>query len=239
MIKLNIEHIAIVIPSYNESRNIQILISRILHIIPKATIIVVDDSSGNEHRDTKNICAKYKKSVLYVSRNKKNGRGSAVLDGMKIILAQTTSKIIVEMDADLAHNPKEIPRLCALIGRYDVVIGSRYMAGSRIIKWTWSRIIQSKIINFFLKYWLGLRLTDYTNGFRAYTRHACQYLVTAPMREKGFIALSEIAYRLSKKGFRITEVPISFTDREYGKSNADLKELFYSLFGVIKLRLYN
>lgn len=233
------ERTVVVIPTYNESRNIKILISRIFKILPKTIIVVVDDSSGNEHRDTKNICAKYKKSVLYVSRNKKNGRGSAVLDGMKIALAQTTSKIIVEMDADLAHNPNEIPRLCTPIGKYDIVVGSRYMSGSNIVKWTRVRIIQSKIINFFLKYWLGLRLTDYTNGFRAYSRRACQYLVSIPLREKGFIALSESAYMLSKKGFRITEVPISFTDREYGKSNADLKELFYSLFGVIKLRLYN
>jgi len=233
------EHVTIVIPAYNESCNIGILIPRILAILPRSTIIVVDDSSGNEQIQTKNICINKKKSVIYISRKKKDGRGSAVFDGMKIALTQTTSKIIVEMDADLAHNPNEIPRLCTPIGKYDMVVGSRYMSGSNIVKWTQSRIIQSKIINFFLKYWLGLRLTDYTNGFRAYTRHACQYLVTAPMREKGFIALSEIAYRLSKKGFRITEVPISFTDREYGKSNADLKELFYSLFGVIKLRLYN
>ncbi len=233
---MNTKHVAVVIPAYNESRNIGILIPRILQILPKATIIIVDDSSGNEQAKTKNICINIKKSVTCISRKKKEGRGSAEIDGMKVALQRTSSKIIIEMDADLAHDPKEIPRFCAPIGRYDMVVGSRYMAGSRIIKWTWSRIIQSKIINFFLNYWLGLQLTDYTNGFRAYTRQACQYLISVPLREKGFIALSETAYILSKKGFRITEVPISFTDRTYGKSNANLKELFQSLFGVIALR---
>ncbi len=215
---MNREHITVVIPAYNESQNLSRLIPRIMLILPQATIIVVDDSSGIERMRTKRCCIKYKKSVIFLSRNKKGGRGSAVLDGMKVALQRTSSEIIIEMDADLAHDPKEIPRLCLSIGRYDMVVGSRYMSGSRLASWTWSRIIQSKIINFFLKYWLDLRLTDYTNGFRAYSRRACQYLVTAPMREKGFIVLSEIAYRLSKEGFRITEVPTSFTDREYGKS---------------------
>jgi len=117
-----------------------------------------------------------------------------------------------------------------------MVVGSRYMKGSLIAKWTWSRLIQSKIINFLLTYWLGLHITDYTNGFRAYSRKACQFLITAPLREKGFIVLSEIAYMLHSHGFRIMEVPITFTDREYGKSNANFSELMHSLRGVFLLR---
>ena len=121
------DHVAIIIPAYNESHNIQILILRILKILPKPTIIIVYDSSGKENTNTKKICLQYKQSVICLSRKKKNGRGSAVLDGMKVALQQTSSKIIIEMDADLAHDPKEIPRLCVPIGRYDMVVGSRYM----------------------------------------------------------------------------------------------------------------
>jgi len=231
------EHIVIIIPSYNESRNIGLLIPRILRVVPKSTIIVVDDSSGEEKRKTEYICNDKIKSVMYIPRNKKDGRGSAVLDGMKLALTKTKAEIIIEMDADLAHDPKEIPFLCAPIGQFDMVVGSRYMHGSKIISWTMLRIIQSKVINFILRYWLGLNLTDYTNGFRAYSRKACQYLITTHLHEKGFIALSETAYKLLHKGFQITEVPISFTDREYGKSNANFYELMRSLIGVILLRL--
>lgn len=186
---MNITSVAIIIPSYNESTNLAILIPRIIRIVPKVTVIVVDDSSGDERIRTKDICLDNRKSVIYVARQKKDGRGSAVIDGMKTALAKTSATIMIEMDADLAHNPQEIPRLCAPIGKFDVVVGSRYMKGSIIVSWTRGRLIQSKIINFFLTYWLGLRMTDYTNGFRAYSRSVCQYLVTVSIHEKGFIAL--------------------------------------------------
>lgn len=227
----------IVIPAYNESRNINIVIPRILRVLPQSTIVIVDDSIGEEQEQTEKYCQNYKARVVYIARKRKQGRGSAVIDGMKVALKGTSSKIIIEMDADLAHDPREIPRLCDDISRFDMVIGSRYMKGSTIFQWTWLRIIQSKIINMFLRYWLGLGVTDYTNGFRAYSRKACEYLVTIPLYEKGFIALSEIAYRLVRAGFRIIEIPVSFTDRTYGKSNATIWELFHSLFGVIALRL--
>lgn len=233
----NLTNISVIIPSYNESRNLEFLIPRILKTVHNIRIIVVDDSKDQEMEQTKRLCEIYKKSVSYISRSIKGGRGSAVLEGIKLALRRKQTSILVEMDADLAHKPEEIMRLCKPIHTFDVVVGSRYREGSSIIKWTKSRIIQSKIINFFLTYWLGIGLTDYTNGYRAYSRKACEYLITVPLREKGFIALSETIFVLSRNGFRITEVPISFTDREYGKSNADIVELLKSLFGVIRLRL--
>ncbi len=228
--------LCVIIPAYNESANLAILLPRIVHSVPHATIIVVDDSSGQELRLTRRVCSRWS-SVIYLSRGKKAGRGSAVILGMRYALEHVPCSILLEMDADLAHDPEEIPRLCAPIGHVDMVVGSRYTKGSMIKKWTVSRIIQSKLINFFLSYWLGIHLTDYTNGFRAYSKRACSYLTRISLRETGFILLSEIAYRLHQHGFRIQEVPISFTDRTYGKSNANTLELWRSLIGVIRLRL--
>ena len=229
--------VAVIIPSYNESENLILLIPNILRILPNAQIIVVDDSIGKERMNTENICKRDKAHITYVSRNKKLGRGSAVIKGLKTALTNGSVQVFVEMDADLAHDPNEIPRLLSKIDKADMVIGSRYLKGSKIVKWPLSRLIQSKIINYLLKHWLGLHISDYTNGFRAYSRRACSYLSSIQLYEKGFISLSEIAYKLQKKGFTITEVPITFTDRKFGKSNANLKELITSLLGVIRIRM--
>jgi dolichol-phosphate mannosyltransferase len=229
--------VAVIIPSYNESKNLRILIPDILRVVPNAQIILVDDSSGREMVRTEEISRKYRTHVTYIPRRGKSGRGSAVIEGMKAALRTVSVQIIVEMDADLAHNPHEIPSLLSKIGTADMVIGSRYMYGSKIVKWPLSRLIQSKIINFVLKYWLGLHISDYTNGFRAYTRKACEYLSTIQLREKGFISLSEVAYKLQKKGFIISEVPITFTERRFGKSNAGFRELMSSLMGVIRIKV--
>jgi dolichol-phosphate mannosyltransferase len=229
--------IAVIIPSYNESKNLSLLIPNIFRVLPNAQIVIVDDSNGNEKKQTERVCREIHKNILYISRNNKLGRGSAVREGMKQTLRMKSIQICIEMDADLAHDPREFPALLSRIGSADVVIGSRYLKGSKIVKWPFSRLIQSKVINFLLKYWLGLHISDYTNGFRAYTRKACEYLLSIELHEKGFIALSEIAYRLQKKGFTISEVPTTFTDRKFGKSNADFKELMNSLLGVIRIRM--
>jgi dolichol-phosphate mannosyltransferase len=212
------------------------LLPGIIRTIKRVCIVVVDDSSGQEQAETETMCRKDPHHILYIPRNGKSGRGSAVIDGMRKAADLPSVRVCVEMDADLAHDPHEIPVLLSGLKYSDVVIGSRYMNGSNIIAWPLARLIQSKIINFMLRYWLGLHISDYTNGFRAYSGKACEYLLSVPLREKGFIALSETAYKLKKKGFVISEVPITFTDRKFGTSNADWKELLSSLIGVIRLR---
>lgn len=229
--------VGIVIPSYNESKNLRILLPNILRVVPNAGIIVVDDSTGDERTETSALCAKDTAHIVYVSRNKKLGRGSAVIAGIKIALKNKAVHVCIEMDADLAHDPKEILILLSKMKEADMVIGSRYMKGSKIVKWPIARLIQSRIINFILRYWLGLHISDYTNGFRAYSREACEYFCSITLFEKGFISLSEVAYKLQRKGFTIAEVPISFTDRKFGSSNANFKELFTSLVGVIRIKL--
>ena len=229
--------VAVIIPSYNESKNLAILIPNVFRILPDAHVIVVDDSIGYEKKQTDQVCCKIGRNITYISRNGKLGRGSAVIEGIKKALSLKSIQTCIEMDADLAHDPKEFHILLSKIGTVDMVIGSRYMDGSRIVKWPFSRLFQSKIINFVLKYWLGLQISDYTNGFRAYNRKSCEYLSSIELHEKGFISLSEVAYKLQKKGFTIAEVPITFTDRKFGKSNANFKELITSLLGVIRIRL--
>jgi dolichol-phosphate mannosyltransferase len=236
----NFSSLAIVIPSYNESKNLEKLIPWIMRVVPKVTVIVIDDSRDEE---AKKISAFIRKlnttSVCYTHRTAKGGRGSAVLEGLKQALVHKQIKWMMEMDADLGHSPDELCRFWEKRESADLIIGSRYREGSAILDWPLRRRVQSKIINFFLRYWLGLNLTDFTNGYRMYTRDVVSYLMTCHMIETGFISLSEISYFVQKKGFRIAEVPVTFTDRTYGKSSANLRELLTSLRGALRLRFRN
>ena len=227
--------IAVIIPSYKEIENIPILVKRILTAFPKTKIIIVDDSPTKENLLLQRFSQKYKDIVQVYSRLKKDGRGSAVIVGFKEALKDKTIDLFFEMDADLAHNPEEITYFIKKRGEADLIIGSRYLSESKITEWPLRRLLISKTINIFLRIWLGLNLSDYTNGFRMYNRKSLEFLCRITLKEKGFIALSEIAYKLKKAGFKITEIPISFTDRKYGKSNAGIKEHINSLIGVMRI----
>ncbi|MFZ5845316.1 MAG: polyprenol monophosphomannose synthase [Patescibacteria group bacterium] len=228
--------IAIIIPAYKEADNIKILLKRIFAVLPGVQIVVVDDSPPRENQKLKEFIANDPKIKL-ISRGQKLGRGSAVVTGFKEALQDEQIEYFIEMDADLAHNPAECPKLLQAGKTADLVVGSRYIRGSQILTWPKYRLIQSRLINVFLNLWLGLKLSDYTNGFRLYRRRAVEFLLKQNLRQKGFIALSEMAYKLKKAGFRVAEVPISFTDRKYGKSSATFSELITSLIGAIIIRL--
>ncbi len=227
--------IAIIIPTYKEILNITILVKRILTIFPKSKIIIVDDSPREENKTLQKHFQKYKDIVSIYSRFNKYGRGSAVITGFKEALKDKTIDFFFEMDADLAHDPEEIINFLKKRNKADLIIGSRYLYESKITRWPLRRLIMSKAINFFLRMWLGLNLSDYTNGFRMYNRKSLEFLCVVPLKEKGFVSLSEIAYKLNCAGFKIAEVPISFTDRRFGKSNAGIREHFNSLIGVMRI----
>ena len=237
------QNIGIIIPSYNEAANIEILTKRIFLYLPEAKIIIVDDSNPKENSSIKKYVRERNppaggKKIILISRLKKLGRGSAVIDGLKEMLKNKSINYFFEMDADLAHNPQDFQKFLVSMKstKADLVIGSRYLEKSKIIKWPLKRLILSKIINTFINIWLGLKLSDYTNGFRLYNRKAVDFLIKAKLKEKGFIALSEIAFKLKKNKFKIAEVPINFTDRKYGKSSAGVGEFAWSLIGIIRIR---
>lgn len=231
-------NIAVVIPSYNEVQNIPILIKGINKELPKARVIIVDDSFENENAKLK-VFVKKHKNIKLISRLKKSGRGSAVLRGFKEALKDKNIKYIFEMDSDLAHDPREFIRFINEINvfPYDMIIGSRYKSGGKIKNISKERTILSRLINIFLYFWLGIKISDYTSGFRLYSRKAIEFILKTKIQSKGFITLSETAFKLSKAGFKISEVPITWNYRIYGESNVNIKELFISLFYVIKMRL--
>ncbi len=236
MLKAN--NIAIVTPSYNEVENISILIKRIRGILPSTKIIIVDDSNIQVNKKIKKIVSMDKQIVL-ISRYKKLGRGTAIIKGFKEAFKDSKIEYVFEMDSDLAHDPKELNRFFKKNKNqdYDLVIGSRYLSGGKIKNIAKNRTVPSKIINIFLRIWLNIDVSDFTSGFRLYSRRAVKILTSSKLKSKGFITLSETLYKIKHANLRIGEVPITWNYRIHGKSNVDLNEIIVSLYFVIKMRL--
>ncbi len=230
-------NINVIIPSYNESKNVPAVIRGIRNEFPEVRIIFVDDSNKAENKKLKDVISKFENTDL-ITRGKKLGRGSAVMDGFKFGLKYKKAQYFYEMDSDLAHEPTHLKRFLQKIKETNagLVIGSRYMTGGRVVGVSISRRILSRIINRFLRIMLGFKLTDYTSGYRLYGRSAVEFLVKSKLKSTGFIALSEISYKLHKNKFMIKEVPVTISTRKFGRSTMGIKELLNSLIFVIKMK---
>ncbi len=230
--------LAIIIPSYNEKQNIGVLLKSIFANLPNASVVVVDDNSpDNTAKKVEELKVRYKNLHLLVRENKR-GRGSAVIDGLKYVLRELNVDAFIEMDADFSHDPQEIKVMLDLAHPRTVVIGSRYIYGSKIINWPLLRKISSQIANLLIRWVLGLPISDNTNGFRLYPREAVEILVKHNFVSRGYILLSETAYVLLTHGYVFAEFPSVFTNRISGKSNASVGEFFASLANLFKIRLY-
>ena len=226
-------NIAIVIPTYKEKDNIFKLTNKILKLHPKTRIYVVDDTKDENLK-------KYFKSkkIKYFLRKKQKGRGSAVLYGLKKSLKNTTSKIFIEMDADFSHDPKELKSKILFFKKrnLDLLIASRYLEKSKIINWSLQRLLFSKLSNLLARYLLNVGVTDYTNGYRVYSRRSVK-LITKKCGKigDGFIVLSEILLMIKLNNFKIHELPTIFVNRKRGQSSVNFKLIIQSLVGLIKL----
>ena len=231
--------IIIIIPTYNEDQNISILLRKLDKLRIKKKIIIVDDSNNNL---TKKSIKSSKIKNTYIKRVNKKGRGSAVIHGIKKIIDKTKNNdLIVEMDADLSHNPNELINNIKYFKEkgLDLLISSRYLKKSKILNWNFSRKILSKMSNFLAHLFLQVPVSDYTNGYRIYSRRAAQ-LISKKCGKigDGFIILSEILLCVYKASYKIGEVPTLFVNRVRGSSNVNLKLIFQSLLGLLKLFIY-
>ena len=233
---INSKKIAIIIPTFNEEKNISKLITSIRKILLKSFIYVIDDSKNLK---TKKIL-KGKKNIKYIHRTNKSGRGSAVIDGLKIATKKKNITTFIEMDADFSHNPKEILRNLKFFKdkNLDLLIASRYMKKSKIINWNIIRKILSRLSNILAKFLLRIKVTDYTNGFRFYSVRSAKKIIKDCGRiGDGFIVLSEILMVINSNNFKIGEIESVFVNRNRGESTVNLKLVIYSFLGLLKLFL--
>jgi dolichol-phosphate mannosyltransferase len=198
-------------------------------------IVVVDDYEPMQSRKLKVKLEHEFTNIQVHSRGKKSGRGSAVLHGLRSALKNKKIQYFIEMDADFSHSPKEISLFLDTTHQFDCIVGSRYLSGSSIVRWPMYRRVLSILINSLLRRILNINVSDFTNGFRQYSRRAAEYLVSRNLRETGFIALSEWLVVLKKGNFSVGEVPTTFTDREYGKSSAGICEHLNAIRGLLRI----
>jgi dolichol-phosphate mannosyltransferase len=208
----------VVIPTYNESENIERMLRRIHDCLPQAGVLVVDDGSPDGTADLVEAVAAELPDVHLLARAAKSGLGSAYRAGFAWGLERGYDACI-EIDADFSHDPAALPSLVAPLEEgFDVSIGSRYVEGGSIPNWAWHRHLLSKGGNLYASAILGLDVADATAGYRAYSADLLRRLDLDRIRAEGYGFQIEMTYRAKQQGAAITEVPISFVDREAGES---------------------
>ena len=214
--------IAVVIPAYNEKENILRLVQSIRKKL-NCTIVIVDDSSD---LITKKIIKKSKiKNLLYFNRGKKSGRGSAVLFGLKKILASKKKvDCLIEMDADFSHSFEDLLKILQSSSSADVVIGSRYIEDGGSVGWDVRRKMLSSFANKLSKFLLKTKINDMTSGFRCYSNKALSAIRYETTKSDGYAFQVEMSARAVQKQLSIKEVPIIFNERRLGKSKMSKKK---------------
>jgi dolichol-phosphate mannosyltransferase len=228
----------IMVPTYNERGNIHSLVHLIRRSVPSAHVLIVDDTSPDlTHEEVRKMMKKDKRLHLLLRKPEVKGRGWAGRDGFLKALSMGAD-MVVEMDADLSHQPKFIPPLLApLISKQaDVALGSRYIPGGRDMDRPWYRQWTSNFARLYLKFMLGLKAKDPTSGFRAFSRKALNNIQVRTLAARDPFTVSEILYRCAQAGLRIQEVPIEFVDRTRGKSKLGLSTLLKYLLRALLLR---
>lgn len=216
-----------VIPTYNEAGNIISMIERLQSAVPGIAILVVDDGSPDGTADL----AQSRVEVL--RRTHKQGLGPAYLAGFSWALQRGYDPII-EIDADGSHQPEQLPALLRASADSDVVIGSRWIAGGRTVNWPLTRQFISRLGNLYVRMMLGMRVKDATAGFRVYRAGLLRQLDLSAVTSNGYCFQIDLTYRAKRLGARVTEVPITFVEREVGVSKMNRKIVVEALVQTTK-----
>ena len=227
----------VIVPTYNEKDNIQTVVERVNALGIDIDILVVDDNSPDGTAEiVKELQTKYENLHL-MERVGKLGLGSAYVAGFRWALKRDY-EYILEMDADLSHNPFDIPRLINRAKEgYDVVIGSRYCNGVNVIHWPIKRLILSYGANKYTRMITGLPIKDCTSGFKCYRREVLESIDLERIKSSGYSFQIEMKFRAWKKGFSLVEVPIIFEERSEGRSKMTKAIIYEAVFMVWKLKI--
>ncbi len=228
----------VIIPTYNEKENIELIIRKTFSQHKAFDILVVDDTSPD---GTANIVIdlqkEFPKSLFLEIRKEKNGLGAAYLHGFKWAIAKKYDYII-EMDADFSHDPKDLERLydaCAVQGA-DLSIGSRYSKGVNVVNWPMKRVLLSYFASKYVKIITGIPINDTTAGFVCYKRKVLETIKLDKIRFVGYAFQIEMKFKAWKHGFNIKEVSVIFTDRTLGESKMSKTIITEAIFGIISMR---
>ncbi len=228
--------VLVVIPTYNESENVDRLLPAVLGQSPDVDVLIVDDNSPDgTARLVQEMMAKEPRIHL-LEREGKMGLGTAYVAGFKFAL-QYGYEFVMEMDADFSHSPKEIPNFLKKIESADLVLGSRYIGGVRILNWPMQRLLLSYSANVYTRLITGLPLSDATGGFKCFRRTVLEAIDLDQIKSNGYAFQIEMSYKAWKKKFRLAEIPIIFMDRRSGVSKMSKKIIYEAVTMLVKLRL--
>lgn len=226
----------IVIPTYNEVDNVDRLVREIFRYEPNIHILFVDDASPDGTAVLIRKLQNQSDHIHLLERPGKSGLGSAYIAGFKKALAMEF-QYIFEMDADLSHDPRELPNFLKAIEEVDFVLGSRYIKGVNVVNWPLSRLLISYFANVYTRLVTGIPIRDCTGGYKCFRRAVLETIDLDKIRSNGYAFQIELNFAAWKKGFTLKEIPIIFVDRVYGESKLSKKIMWEAAFLVWKLRL--
>jgi dolichol-phosphate mannosyltransferase len=206
-----------VVPTYNESMNLELVLARLRAAQPGVDVMVVDDNSPDGTGDIADRLAAADPAVSVVHRTEKAGLGAAYLHGFAVAL-DAGYDVIGEMDADGSHQPEQLGRLLDALRSADLVIGSRYVPGGSVVNWPVQRLLLSRGGNLYVRLLLGISVRDATAGFRVFRRSTLEAIDLGSVLSTGYVFQTDLAYRTVSRGLRVREVPIDFIERERGDS---------------------
>lgn len=228
----------VVIPTYNEKDNISAMIMSLAALrITNLQILIVDDNSPDGTADIVRDLQKQHPSLHLLVRQKKDGLGQAYVHGFSYAI-QHSATAVVQMDADFSHDPADVPRLLSNLEEANLVIGSRYSHGISVINWPLRRLLLSISANTYARLITGLPFKDVTAGFRAWRSETLQTIDFTSIKDNGYAFHIITMYRAHKKGARIIEIPITFTERREGQSKMSRAIMKEGIWIVWRLRLF-
>jgi dolichol-phosphate mannosyltransferase len=226
-----------VIPTYNERESLPLVVEKISAHAPALDILVVDDNSPDgTGRVADRLSEKDPRRLFVLHREAKQGLGRAYVDGFREALKRGYD-ILLQMDADLSHDPRYLPDFLERIEEADLVIGSRYLRGISVVNWDFKRLLLSKMATAYVRLITGLPLTDTTSGFKCWRRATLELVDLDETFANGYLFQIETTYHAHRLGARIEEIPIIFVERDIGRSKMNWRVIGEALVGVLKLRL--
>jgi dolichol-phosphate mannosyltransferase len=227
----------VIIPTYNEKENIEKMLRAVMALNNPFDVLVVDDGSPDGTAQiVKKLIQEFPERIFIEERSGKLGLGTAYIHGFKWAL-KNGYDFIFEMDADFSHNPADLERLHdACLHGADVAIGSRYCKGGRVVNWPWGRILMSYFASIYVNIVLWMGVSDTTAGFICYKREVLEKINLSAIRFMGYAFQIEMKYKAQRLGFKLKEVPITFTDRVLGVSKMSTKIFKEAFWGVIQMR---
>ena len=233
--------VVVCLPTYNERENLERMVRALGDVfatapLPGARVLVIDDNSPDGTGELADRLARELGYVDVLHRPAKQGLGPAYLAGFRRALAGG-AELVVEMDCDFSHNPRDVPRLAAAVEHADVALGSRYVPGGSVGNWGRGRRLVSTGGSLYARTLLGVPIRDLTGGFKCYRRRVLEAIDLDEITSKGYAFQIETTFRAIRAGFRVVEVPITFVDREHGGSKMSKAIVLEAVWKVPALRL--